>query len=82
MAVRARGRTRAWVDITAMPTFAASNPLQLPITQFKCLLGLISEPIPLAHIKPRFICHSNGYVEISSTLELLQKPRILLEFGK
>ena len=57
-------------------------PFQLLIAQLKRLLGLIPEPIRLAHIKTRLLSHCYSGVKVCGILELLQKPRILFELGK
>jgi len=60
----------------------ARNSLQILITQRKSLVGLIPEPIPLAHIKPSFLLHRHSGVKSCSTLELLLKRFIFLDLGK
>ncbi len=40
------------------------------------------EPIRLADIKTSFLCHRYSGVKVCSALELLLKPRILLELCK
>ena len=40
------------------------------------------KPISLTDIKPCLLRQGYSSIKVSSTLELLQKPRIILNFGK
>jgi len=61
---------------------ATSHPFQLIITELKDLRCLILEQISLADIKPCLLRQGNCRIKACSTLELLLKPRIILELGK
>ncbi len=43
---------------------------------------MMLEPICLGHIKPRLLSQRDSSIKVCSTLELLLKPRIILEPGK
>ena len=68
--------------ISASFASSTSYPLQLRISQLQGFLRLMLEPICLAHIKTRILCHRHSGIKVSSTLELLAKPSIIIELGK
>jgi len=73
---------RHTVFLSQRISVTARKPLQLFIAQLESLLGLISEPIRFAHIKPSFLGDRHSFIKFGSTIEFLQKLRILLELGK
>jgi hypothetical protein len=68
--------------ISSLAYFTTRHSFKLTITELKRLLRLIPEPIFLAHFKSSIFGNGNGYIQISSRLELLQEPRFLFELGE